>query len=129
MIPCPTARLGLPCSGNGKCDDTIGKCTCETHWAGVDCAYREMKCPLCGSNGRTCGGHGVCDFTVGKCRCDYDYGGDAALRICRIESDAEQAVREAKYEQERIESVDRHRREKAASELKLLAELKAKYEA
>ena len=59
----------------------------------------------------------------------YDYGGDAALRICRIESDAEQAVREAKYEQERIESVDRHRREKAASELKLLAELKAKYEA
>ena len=24
-IPCPTARLGLQCSGNGKCDESIGQ--------------------------------------------------------------------------------------------------------
>ena len=76
IIPCPTARLGLPCSGNGNCDETIGKCMCEDGWGGLDCAYHVESCPRC-DDGALCGGHGMCDFTVGKCRCDYDYGGEA----------------------------------------------------
>ena len=68
-MACPSAKLGLQCSGHGTCDALTGSCSCSSPWGGLDCAYPKVLCPPCGT------GHGVCDFNVGKWICDAGYSG------------------------------------------------------
>ena len=70
-LACPTAKLGIPCTGHGVCKTAAGQCTCTEEWTGLDCALRSKKCPL------MCSGHGVCDENIGECSCDMKWSGNA----------------------------------------------------
>ncbi|CUG31867.1 transmembrane protein, putative [Bodo saltans] len=86
---CPSNN-GLPCSGNGICDDGLqgtGICTCRVGYSGPNCS---LMCPV--AFGRTCGNGGcvanntcVCaaywDLSSGSCSTciDGNYGLDCSL--------------------------------------------------
>ena len=40
--PCPGVEGGVPCSGNGECNDQ-GKCRCNKGWLGDDCNVKSAE--------------------------------------------------------------------------------------
>ena len=82
-MSCPGSQKR--CNDNGFCDLTIGVCTCDEGYQGLDCSGNnrncfidlslkniffiiffilELKCPA------DCSGAGVCDTDVGECTCE-----------------------------------------------------------
>lgn len=70
---CPVGCNGLPCSGDGECDEGTGKCSCNPGFFGPDCS---SSCPI-GDNGLVCTGNGSCGpETNYTCSCLDGFGGD-----------------------------------------------------
>ncbi len=99
---CPGTHDGIPCSGNGSCDNGVhgsGKCTCnpglpessdcsgcagnKTNYPACDeCIYGyygencQNECPGLGTSQGICSGkHGTCN-QFGKCICEDGFDGD-----------------------------------------------------
>jgi hypothetical protein len=78
---CSTRSCPKDCSGNGKCNDVDGTCTCNDGFTGPGCAVKdEAQCP----NNCTDADHGSCnEIAEGKsgCVCKTGWGG----RDCSID--------------------------------------------
>ncbi|MGH0143167.1 UNVERIFIED_CONTAM: hypothetical protein FKN15_077899 [Acipenser sinensis] len=70
----PDCKEMCTCHPNGRCDDVIGKCTCNPNRWGVKC---ENQC-LCQ--------RGKCDQDTGKCTCDTGWWGPQCSNTCYCSS-------------------------------------------
>ena len=66
-LACPSDGGGVPCTGQGVCDDGIagtGDCACDLGYVGRAC---HIPCPT--ANGAVCNNIGVCTAPEGLCNC------------------------------------------------------------
>ncbi|EGC34942.1 hypothetical protein DICPUDRAFT_79331 [Dictyostelium purpureum] len=61
--------VGCPndCSGHGFCNESKGKCDCNTNYIGLDCSELYIECP------NDCSSHGQCNTNTGICQCNTNY--------------------------------------------------------
>ena len=56
--------ISRDCNRRGKCDEGLGKCTCEAGWKGDNCEQSTSQCAT-----SLCNGHGNCNDIQSQCTC------------------------------------------------------------